>query len=63
MYGIKINEVTLFLGHIPGRKQQCFYFAEGSILYPVAYVSPKQLPNAQRLWQKMLDAILGEVKK
>ena len=57
MNGIKIGEVTLFLGKLPNRKQECFYFEEGATLFPVAYVSAKALPKAKKLWAKMVDAI------
>ena len=57
MDGLKINDVTLFLGKIRGRKQECFYFVVGTYGCPVAYISPKILPEAQRFWQKMLDGI------
>lgn len=55
MDGLTIKDVTLFLGKLPDREQECFYFVEGSILYPVAYVSKQHLPNAKRLWGKMID--------
>ena len=54
MDGIKMNDVSLFLGKIPNRKQECFYFAEGTSLYPIAYVSKANLPEAKRLWGKMI---------
>ena len=54
MNGIKLNGVTLFLGKIPCRKQECFYFAEGNRLLPVAYISKALLPEAKRLWGKMI---------
>jgi len=64
MDGIRINEVSLFLGKIPGRKQQGFYFAEGTSLIPVAYISEANLPEAKRLWDKMLEPIaMRETKK
>ncbi len=56
MNGIRIGEVTLFLGKLPNRKQECFYFEDG-IFYPVAYIKAKSLPEAKRLWAKMVDAI------
>ena len=56
MYGLKIGEITMFLGKIPNRKQWCFYFAEGTSLIPVAYVADKSLPEAQRLWAEMTRA-------
>ena len=58
MDGIKIGGIILFLGKIPYRKQECFYFAEGTNLYPVAYISEKNLPEAKRLWGTMISAIL-----
>ena len=57
MDGMKIKDVTLFLGKIPHRKQEGFYFAEGWNLYLVAYISEKNLPEAKRLWGKMIDAL------
>lgn len=56
MDGLRINSgVTLFLGKIPLRKQECFYFAEGTSLIPVAYVSEKNLAEAKRLWGRLLE--------
>jgi len=57
MDGLKINDVSLFLGKIPNRKQECFYFAEGTTLYPVAYIRKESLNDARRLWAKMIGAI------
>ena len=57
MNGIEIKDVTLFLGKIPCRKQECFYFEEGVNLFPVAYISEKNLKEAKRLWGKMLEGI------
>lgn len=59
MDGLQIRgkDVSLFLGKLPNRKQECFYFAEGTVLIPVAYISEKNLPEAKRLWQMMLDAV------
>lgn len=57
MDGIKIKDITLFMGNIPNRKQDCFYFAEGTCLYPVAYIRKENLEEAKRLWGKMLDSI------
>ena len=57
MDGLKINGVTLFLGKIPNRKQECFYFAEGATLYPVAYISSENLVTAKRLWGQMLPPV------
>ena len=57
MDGLKINGVSLFLGKIPSRKQECFYFAEGTRLYPVAYISDKNLQEAKRLWGQMITPI------
>ena len=59
MEGLKINGTSLFLGKIPGRKQECFYFAEGTHLYPMAYISDKNLLEAKRLWGKMLEPLPG----
>jgi len=57
MDGLKLNGVTLFLGKIPNRKQECFYFVEGTTLYPVAYIHKELLKDAQRLWDKMLGVM------
>ena len=57
MDGLKINGVTLFLGKIPNRKQECFYFERGTTLYPVAYVRKELLKDAQVLWGKMIEGI------
>lgn len=50
MDGLKRGGVTLFLGKLPHRKQECFYFAEGATLTPAAYVSERDLPEVKRLW-------------
>jgi hypothetical protein len=55
MDGLKINNVALFLGHIPTRKQLCFYFSEGTKLYPIGYVSKKNESVAIKLWGIMLN--------
>ena len=55
MDGIKLRDITLFLGRIPNRKQECFYFAEGNCLIPVAYIHKASLKEAKRLWGKMLN--------
>lgn len=57
MNGLRIKDVSLYMGKIPGRKQECFYFAEGNNLYPVAFISKNNLENARRLWGKMLEGI------
>ena len=57
MDGIKLNGITLFIGKIPNRKQQAFYFDDGSRLYPMAYIPEDKLDMTQMLWQKMLDAL------
>ena len=56
MDGLKINDITLYLGKFPNRKQECFYFAEGTCLYPVAYVSKSNLTEAKRLWGSLLKS-------
>jgi len=55
MDGIRINGVALFLGSIPNRKQEGFYFSEGTRIYPVSYISNDNLPEAKRLWGEMLN--------
>ncbi len=62
MEGLKINEISLFLGKMPGRKQECFYFVEGNHLYPVAYISEKNLLEAKRLWGTMLEPFPANTK-
>ncbi len=54
MDGIKVKEVSLFLGKLPNRKQECFYFVKGTNWYPVAYVSKTNLTDAKRLWGEMI---------
>jgi len=54
MNGFSANGVKLFLGKVPGRKQECFYFEEGATCYPVAYISKQSLLEAKRLWAKLL---------
>jgi len=53
MDGLSFNNVTLFLGKAPGRKQECFYFSKGTSIYPVAYIRKELLDEAQRLWDEM----------
>lgn len=55
MDGIKANGVILFLGKVPNRKQECFYFIEGSTLHPIAYISQQNLSKAKRLWEKLTE--------
>jgi len=57
MDGIKINGVTLFVGKLPRRKQACFYFTDGTTLFPVAYIRPEYESMVNHNWQKMLDGI------
>ncbi|KKL71302.1 hypothetical protein LCGC14_2096220, partial [marine sediment metagenome] len=57
MDGLKVKDITLFLGKLPTRKQSCFYFTEGAICIPVAYISKKNLPEAERLWGAMLKCL------
>ncbi len=52
MDGLKINGVSLFLGKMPTRKQECFYFEEGVNTYPIAYILPHNLKEGKRLWAK-----------
>lgn len=59
MDGLKLNGIALFLGKIPCRKQECFYFAEGTSLIPVAYISKALLPEAKRLWGIMISEEAG----
>lgn len=57
MDGLKRNGITLFLGKIPSRKQECFYFLEGTTLYPVAYIRKELLTDIKRLWAIMLEGL------
>ncbi len=57
MDGLKVNGVTLSLGKIPGRKQECFYFIEGTMIYPIAYVRKELLADAKRLFRRMIATI------
>uniref|UniRef100_A0A6M3KW17 Uncharacterized protein n=1 Tax=viral metagenome TaxID=1070528 RepID=A0A6M3KW17_9ZZZZ len=61
MDGLKFlrTNIILFLGRLPGRKQECFYFEEDGVIYPIAYISSRNLKEAQRLWTKLLE---GELK-
>ena len=54
MNGLRRNNITLFLGKVPCRKQECFYFAEGTTLIPIAYISKTNLAEAKRLWGKFI---------
>ena len=55
MNGIKMHGVSLFLGKIPYRKQECFYFEEDGVrVYIAAYISEKNLAEAKRLWAKFI---------
>lgn len=60
MEGIKINGVSLYIGKIPGRKQNCFYFQEGNVIYPVAYIKDRHMKDAEYYWNKMLDGVPKE---
>lgn len=57
MDGLKINDTTLFMGKIPCRKQECFYFVDKTGMYPVAYINEKNIKEARRLWDKMLSPL------
>ena len=57
MDGIRAQDITLFLGKLPNRKQECFYFQKGNRQYPVAYINRKNLEEAKRLWGQMLESI------
>ena len=54
MDGLEVNGVTLYLTHIPSRKNLAFCFMDGGCLYPVAYVSAKLEDMAVKEWKKML---------
>ena len=49
-YGLRQNDIVLFMGRLPYRKSECIYFESGGGIYPIAYVDKKHLPDAQRLW-------------
>jgi len=55
MDGLKRNDVSLFLGKLPYRKQECFFFVEGTCAYPIAYIRKENLEQAKRLWGKMIE--------
>jgi len=63
MDGIKLGNTTLFIGKLPGRKQECFYFAKGTTFYPVAYISNGHLGDAKRLWGEMLDGVTKLIER
>ena len=54
MDGLEVNDVSLYLTHIPTRKGLVFCFMEGGSIYPVAYVSKKLENMAIKEWKKML---------
>lgn len=60
MNGLKINNITLFVGYLPNRKQACFYFQDGASIYPVAYIKKERMAQTVRLWETMLNE---EVKR
>ena len=60
MDGLRINGITLYLGKLPDRKQECFYFEEGAVITPVAYIREELLEDTQRLWSKMLGEEAAE---
>ena len=62
MDGIKINGVTLFIGKLPGRKQECFYFQIASRIWPVAYIRSEHIEQATDFWTQMLRGIPDETK-
>ena len=57
MDGIRRHGVALFMGKLPHRKQHCFYFEKDGVVYPVAYVSEKNLEDTGRLWCEMLEGL------
>ena len=63
MDGLEVNGVSLYLTHIPNRKNLVFCFMEGGSLYPVAYVSAKLEDMAIKEWKKMLGEEEGVNKK
>jgi len=60
MAGVISNPVTgvkMGLGKLPGREQECFYFEEGNVIYPFAFIRNKNLEEAKRLWDLLLTGI------
>lgn len=53
MDGIKINNVSLFIGKIPTRKQECFYFVDKNGMWPAGYIRAEYLEKTKELWQEM----------
>lgn len=45
--------VVLFIGKLPGRKQECFYFVEDNVIIPVAYINDRYLVETKKLWGKL----------
>ena len=62
MDGLTINKISFFLGKIPGRKQECFYFVEGTNSIPVAYINKQNIAEARRLWGKLITGATVEGK-
>ena len=59
-YGISLanNKVKLFIGKLPGRKQECFYFVENETsIFPIAYISSRNLAEIKRLWNELIQGI------
>ena len=54
MNGLSANGVSVFLGKIPGRKQECLYFETDGIIWPVGYIPPRYLKDAKRLWARFI---------
>lgn len=55
----KHTQVKLTIGRLPGRKQECFYFTEKNdqIIWPIAYISERNLAVAERLWNALLKGL------
>lgn len=57
MNGIRIGDVALFIGKLPYRKQECFYFEKENTVIPVAYIKEDRLSEARELWEEMISKI------
>ncbi len=64
MNGIKVrgSNLVLAMGKLPGYKQECFFFVEEdkNVITPVAFITERNLPMAQKLWGKMLENLRKE---
>ena len=59
-YGLSLanNKVKLFIGRLPGRKQECFYFVENETsIFPIAYINNRNLEETKRLWNELIQGL------